>query len=209
MYFLEAHLNISGAKPGRTECQRGGPSWCKTGTDRVPKGGPSLVQNRDGQSAKGGALPGAKPWRTRVPNKLLDVQIKTEISFKKNSESSSRANDWWWYWMIPGTRCITMFNGWQPFFGPVWPKPPFLRPKIPFLEQKKTVFWPKIIFSETSSNFFYYHDWTLKRQLFCVDCVARQALGRHRCLAVISYIQKVKMSADFAFQSKKICGKSA
>ena len=37
-----------------------------------------------------------------------------------------------------------------------------------------------------------------------------QSMDNCRCkVRVNTYIQKVKMSADFAFQSKKICGKSA
>ena len=38
-------------------------------------------------------------------------------------------------------------------------------------------FWPQIVFLEMVQLFCYYHDWTPKRQHFCVDPIARRASG--------------------------------
>merc|ERR1740123_2026930 len=65
--------------------------------------------------------------------------------------------------MIPlGWICLTPRNG--GCMGVAW---------------KNAVFRPEIhFFSDIVQNFCYHHDWTPKRQHFCVDPVARRASGR-------------------------------
>ena len=53
---------------------------------------------------------------------------------------------------------------------------------------KMQFFGPKSIFFRNHPFFWHHHDWTPKRQLFCVDPDARRALGRPRRPILITHL---------------------